>query len=78
MEFLLLSLPCLRAMVTEGKGQANVKQQDFTIASMSHCIDNKPLTTEKLLSCYKIKGFQSLLVCSAFVFCRKMAFVILG
>ena len=29
----------------------------------------EPLT-EKLLSCYKVKGFSSLLVCFAFIFCR--------
>ena len=31
--------------------------------------------TEKLLSCYKVKGFPSLLVCFAFIFCRVMTFV---
>ena len=30
---------------------------------------------EKLLSCYKVKGFSSLLVCFAFIFCRVMAFI---
>ena len=34
---------------------------------MLYCI-YKPLT-EKFLSCYRIKGFSSLLVCSAFIFC---------
>ena len=31
--------------------------------------------TEKLLSCYKIKGFSSLLVCFAFIFCRVMTVI---
>ena len=31
--------------------------------------------TEKLLSCYKGKGFSSLLVCFAFMFCRVMTFI---
>ena len=31
--------------------------------------------TEKLLSCYKVKGFSSLLVCFAFIFCRVMTFI---
>ena len=30
--------------------------------------------TEKLLSYYKVKGFPSLLVCFAFIFCRVMTF----
>ena len=34
----------------------------------------EPLT-EKLLSCYNIKGFSSLLVCLAFIFCRVMTFI---
>ena len=34
----------------------------------------EPLT-EKLLSCYKVKGFSSLLVCFAFIFCRVMTFI---
>ena len=32
--------------------------------------------TEKLTSFYKIKGFSSLLVCSAFIFCRVMTFIL--
>ena len=32
-------------------------------------------TCEKLLSCYKVKGFSSLLVCFAFIFCCVMTFV---
>ena len=35
---------------------------------------NEPLT-EKLPSCYKVKGFSSLLVCFAFIFCRVMTFI---
>ena len=31
--------------------------------------------TEKLLSYYKVKGFSSLLVCFAFIFCRVMTFI---
>ena len=31
--------------------------------------------TEKSLSCYKGKGFSSLLVCFAFIFCRLMTFI---
>ena len=34
----------------------------------------EPLT-EKLLSCYRVKGFSSLLVCSTFTFCRVMTFI---
>ena len=34
----------------------------------------EPLT-EKLLSCYKVKRFSSLLVCFAFIFCRVMTFI---
>ena len=34
----------------------------------------EPLT-EKLLSCYKVKGFSSLLVCFAFIFCRMLTFI---
>ena len=34
----------------------------------------EPLT-EKLLSCYRVKGFTSLLVCFAFIFCRVMTFI---
>ena len=34
----------------------------------------EPLT-EKLLSCYKVKGFSSLLVCFAFTFCHVMTFI---
>ena len=34
----------------------------------------EPLT-EKLLSCYNDKGFSSLLVCLAFIFCRVMTFI---
>ena len=34
----------------------------------------EPLT-EKLLSCYKVKGFSSLFVCFAFIFCRVMTFI---
>ena len=30
---------------------------------------------EKLMSYYKIKGFSSLLVCFAFIFCRVMTFI---
>ena len=30
---------------------------------------------EKLLSCYKVKGFSSLLVCFAFIFCCEMTFI---
>ena len=30
---------------------------------------------EKLLSSYKFKGFSSLLVCFAFIFCRVMTFI---
>ena len=37
---------------------------------VSYCI-YEPLT-EKLLSCYKVRGIASLLVCSAFIFCRVM------
>ena len=33
----------------------------------------EPLT-EKLLSCYKVEGFSSL-VCFAFIFCRVMTFI---
>ena len=33
----------------------------------------EPLT-EKLLSCYKVKGFSSMFVCFAFIFCRMMTF----
>ena len=31
--------------------------------------------TEKLLSCYKVKGFSLLLVCFAFNFCHVMTFI---
>ena len=31
--------------------------------------------TEKLLSFYKVRGFSSLLVCFAFIFCRVMTFI---
>ena len=31
--------------------------------------------TEKLLSCYKIKGLSSLFVCFAFIFCRVITFI---
>ena len=31
--------------------------------------------TEKLLSCYKVKGFSSLLVCFPFIFCRVTTFI---
>ena len=31
--------------------------------------------TEKLLSYYKVKGFSSLLVCFAVIFCRVMTFI---
>ena len=31
--------------------------------------------TEKLLSYYKVKGFSSLLVCLAFIFCRVKTFI---
>ena len=31
--------------------------------------------TEKLLSHYKVKGFPSLLVCFAVIFCRVMTFI---
>ena len=31
--------------------------------------------TEKLLSCYEVKGFSSLLVCFPFIFCRVMTFI---
>ena len=34
----------------------------------------EPLT-EKLLSCYKVKDFSSLLVCFAFIFCCVMTFI---
>ena len=34
----------------------------------------EPLT-EKLLSCYKVKGFSSLLVCFAFIVCSVMTFI---
>ena len=34
----------------------------------------EPLT-EKLLSCYKVRGFSSLLVCFAFIFCRVMTII---
>ena len=34
----------------------------------------EPLT-EKLLSRYKVRGFSSLLVCFAFIFCRVMTFI---
>ena len=34
----------------------------------------EPLT-EKLLSCYKIKGFSTLLVCFTYIFCRVMTFI---
>ena len=34
----------------------------------------EPLT-EKILSCYKVKGFSSLFVCFAFIFCRVMTFI---
>ena len=34
----------------------------------------EPLT-EKLVSCYKVKGFSSLLVCFAFIFYRVMTFI---
>ena len=34
----------------------------------------EPLT-EKLLSCYYVKGFSPLLVCFAFIFCRVMTFI---
>ena len=33
------------------------------------------LMTEKLLSCYKVKGFSSLFVCFAFIFCQVMTFI---
>ena len=33
------------------------------------------LFIEKLVSCYKVKGFSSLLVCFAFIFCRVMRFI---
>ena len=32
-------------------------------------------STEKLLFCYKVKGFSSLFVCFAFIFCRVMTFI---
>ena len=32
--------------------------------------------TEKLLSYYKVKGFSSLLVCFAFIFCHMMTLII--
>ena len=38
------------------------------------CCTCEPLT-EKFLSCYKVKGFSSLLVCFAFIFCRVMTFI---
>ena len=31
--------------------------------------------TEELLSYYKVKGFSSVLVCFAFIFCRVMTFI---
>ena len=31
--------------------------------------------TEKLLSCYKVKGFSSLVVCFTFIFCCMMTFI---
>ena len=31
--------------------------------------------TEKLLSCYKGKGFSSLLICFAFIFCRVITII---
>ena len=34
----------------------------------------EPLT-EKLFSCYNVKGFSSLLVCFALIFCRVMTFI---
>ena len=43
------------------------------IVPVSYCT-YEPLT-EKLLSCYKIKGFSSLLVLFAFIFCRVMTFI---
>ena len=40
---------------------------------MSFCMYD-PLT-EELFPCYRIKGFSSLFVCSAFIFCRVMTFI---
>ena len=40
---------------------------------MSYCT-YEPLT-ETLLSCYKVKGFPSLLVCFASIFCSVMTFI---
>ena len=40
---------------------------------MSYCTC-EPLT-EELLSWYKVEGFSSPLVCSAFIFCRVMTFI---
>ena len=34
----------------------------------------EPLT-EKLLSCYKVRGFSSLFDCFTFIFCRVMTFI---
>ena len=42
-------------------------------ATVSYCTC-EPLT-EKLLSCYKVKGFSPLFVCFAFIFCRVMTFI---
>ena len=39
---------------------------------MSQCTCEPP--TEKLVSCFKVKGFSSLLVCFAFIFCRVLTF----
>ena len=41
---------------------------------MSYCTYNE-LLTEKLLSCFRIKGFSSLMAYSTFIFCRAMTFI---